>query len=55
MIDAAGNTVLSQMLDPMPQRTGTLIRRITILPGRVEIPRRVAVGNACCWLERCRT
>ncbi len=50
LIDAAGNPILTEMLDTIYEKTQVLIRRIIILPGRAEMGRRqhVAMLAAMC-------
>ena len=50
IIEAAGNPVLTEMLDTIYEKTQVLIRRIIILPGRAEVGRKhhVAMLEAMC-------
>lgn len=50
LIGAAGNPILTEMLDTIFEKTQVLIRRIIILPGRAELGRQqhVAMLEAMC-------
>lgn len=50
LIDSARNPVLAGMLDSILERTGALIRRIIILPGRAEkgLKQHIAMLEAMC-------